>query len=525
MNKLAVLLFPPNWSACVSGPHLAAPLLAGAARDCDWNAISWDLTAAYFRCTSATPAREAIIDASARGDAEELDRFYFGWEDQVRENTNRWPDHSFTLLSGFDFDPLSHLPLAAVASDLRHSGTVFEPFYRMHVIPRLMQLAPSVVGITIASRHQVIPTLRLLQLVREALPKSFLVLGGNIVTRLRGSTAFAVLQSHADQIVTYQGEAAFKRTISAINSSATTPPVAATEGDEYIPYSEWPIPHFAGIEFDDFVGIPALPYVSTRGCYWGRCTFCAIPAGWADGGYAGTAPAEFVADQLIRIADETGISKIKFVDEAIAPAKVRRLSPLLSSSTARIEWEAYARLERDWENPAVMDAAYAGGLRKLYLGLEQAPSTNRKILNKNDKGDILRIMAACQQSGIKLHLFCMVGHPGSTVEDAWATTNFLIDHQETIDTADLVGFRLDRGTTVAGVRPVPSPVCDWETSWRYEPTDEGILDQEAVQEIESECQEAIWQTVPRLLHPLYRVVGPWSFSKANVSEPPIAADA
>jgi hypothetical protein len=520
MNNVAVLLFPPNWSACISGPHLAAPLLAGAARDCGWNAISWDLTAAYFRHTSAPPGRQAIVDASERGDAEELDRLYFDWEDEVQENTSRWPGQSFSLLSGFDFDPLSHLPLATVASDLRHSGTVFEPFYQKHVIPRLMQLEPSVVGITI-----VIPTLRLLQVVRDALPKSLLVLGGNIVTRLRSSTAFAVLQSHADQIVTYQGEAAFKRTLAAMNSCAPAPPIAATDGDERIPYLEWPTPCFTGIDFDDFVGIPTLPYVSTRGCYWGRCSFCAIPAGWADGGYAGTAPAEFVADQLIRMADGTGISKVKFVDEAIAPAKVRRLSPLLSSSPARIEWEAYGRLERDWENPAVMDAAYAGGLRKLYLGLEQAPSTNRKILNKNDKGDIFRIMAACRQSGIKLHLFCMVGHPGSTVEDAWATTNFLVDHQEAIDTADLVGFRLDRGTTVAGVRPVPSPACDWETSWRYEPTDEGILNQEVVQELESECQEAIWQTVPRLLHPLYRIVGPWSAAKVNVSESPMAASA
>jgi hypothetical protein len=109
----------------------------------------------------------------------------------------------------------------------------------------------------------------------------------------------------------------------------------------------------------------------------------------------------------------------------------------------------------------------------------------------------------------------MVGHPGSSIQDARATTRFLIDHQDMIDTADLVGFRLDSGTVVPGIRAVPSATCDWETSTRYEPTDANVLFQDEVQEIESQCQEMIWQSVPRLLHPLYRIVGPWTLSDQN----------
>jgi hypothetical protein len=514
MSNLAVLLFPPNWSACVSGPHLAMPLLAGAVRDYGWSALTWDLTASFYRSMSRLPQRREIVGATFRNDFDELDRLYFKWEDQFRKYPFDRPGYSFSLLSGFSFGDLSGLPLAAVAQAIRTNGTIFDGFYRETVIPRLIALNPSVVGVTIASRHQVIPALHLLQLLREALPECMIVLGGNVVTRLRNSAAFGVLQSHADQVVSYQGDAAFKRTIAAIAASATGARgmVPATDGDERIPYPEWPLPCFDGIDFEDVVGIPVLPYVSTRGCYWGKCSFCAIPAGWANGGYAGTAAAEFVFDQLVRMEEETGIARIKFVDEAIAPSKVGRLSGLLRKHGASIEWEAYARLEREWENAAFMEAAYAGGLRKLYLGLEQAPTTNRQVLNKNDKGDIFRIMSACQRSGVKLHLFCMVGHPGSRVDDAWATTRFLIDHQDAIDTADLVGFRLDRGTTVPGVRAVPGPNCDWETSSRYEPTEDDILPHAAVLEIELECQEAIWQSVPRLLHPFYRIVGPWTLS-------------
>ena len=85
----------------------------------------------------------------------------------------------------------------------------------------------------------------------------------------------------------------------------------------------------------------------------------------------------------------------------------------------------------------------------------------------------------------------------------------MIPREWLIDTADLVGFRLDRGTTVPGVRPASQSAVDWATSFPFVPTEAGVLGPDAVQEPEHICQEAIWESVPRLLHPLYRLVGPW----------------
>lgn len=490
------------------------PLLAGAARARSWDALCWDLTEAFSRTCAVSPAREAVKEACARGDFEELDQLYFLWEDQFQTvASNHRRRCSFGLLSGFHHDDLSGIPLGAVASALTSEGTIFDTYYRDVVLPRLHSLKPSVIGITIASHHQVIAALRLLQFVREALPKALIILGGNVVTRLRHSNAFRVLQAHADQVVIYQGDLAFGQSLQVVESVGVQKarkvlPLIA--GDQQVAYESWPVPCFDGIDFDGFVGIPVLPYVSTRGCYWGRCNFCAIPMGWSEQGYAGSAPAQYVKDQLVSAVQTTGIRRIKFVDEALSPAKAKRLASFLRHDDYAIEWEAYARLEKAWEDLPLLHHAYAGGLRKLYFGLEQAPTTNRAILNKNDHGDIRRIMTACHTAGIKLHLFCMVGHPRSTTTDAWATTNFLIDNQMLIDTADLVGFRLDHGTTVPGVAELPNPYCDWQMSRRYTPTEPEVLSYEAVGQLEAECQEAVWVSAPRLLHPLYRIVGPWS---------------
>lgn len=330
----AILLFPPNWSACVSGPHLALPLLAGMGRNSDWQIETWDLSEEFYRTYAKPPDRFTVWRASQAGDFDTLDRLYFAWEDQLRSMQQACEGEVFGLLSGFSFPRFQSLPLAEVERLVRE-GTAYTSFLTDHIFPRLLKVQPTVIGITIASQEQIVPTLELLSLVRKALPDTFLVLGGNIVTRLRETSALAVLSSLADQIVLFQGDVAFSRVLHCVNESGVL--VARKQlpkvvSDESIPYELWPVPLFEGIAFDQSVGTPVLSYVSTRGCYWGKCHFCAIPAGWSKRGYGGSAPGDFVANQLIQMALESGIPRVKFVDEAVPPSKVRPLSRRLRES-------------------------------------------------------------------------------------------------------------------------------------------------------------------------------------------------
>lgn len=508
----SILLFPPNWTACTSGPHLALPLLAGTSRGTDWQVETWDLTGEFYGVHAGLPVRRALIDASHAGDFARLDNLYFDWEDKIRGFPWTGDDRQgFRLLSGFPLTRFHALPLSEVARTVCE-GTVFTNFFADHVIPRLLGAEPSVIGVTIASCEQMVPAIELLQLIRQVLPNTYIVLGGNIVTRLRQTSAFVTLRALADQVVLFQGDLAFSRVLDVVDqigirkARQLLPRIAS---DESIPYELWPVPEYSGIDFGHYAAIPVLSYVSTRGCYWGRCHFCAIPAGWSTKGYAGSASGDFVAGQLAQMTSETGIPRVKFVDEAVPPHKIRPLSVRLQELELNIEWEGYARLESAWENVALLEDAYAGGLRKLYFGLEQAPTASRVNFGKNDHGDPLRIMRACARVGIKVHVFCMVGHPGTSCEDASATVRFLQDNEHLVDTADLVGFRLDRGTQVPGVSPRTIAATDWQISLPYESSCPGVLGPEEVSQLEYECQEKLWESVPRLLHPLYRMVGPW----------------
>lgn len=515
----AVLLFPPNWSACTYAPHLALPLLAGTAVP-GWRIETWDLSADFYSLHASPPPRAQLLQAVRNEDFDLLDALYFAWEDEFQLASSTHKKSKFGLLSGFSFREYFHLSLREAAHRVMQ-GSVYTDYYARCVIPRLVATDPDLIGITVASQEQLLPALELLEHLRREVPHAFLVTGGNVITRLRDTSAFSVVTAMSDLTVTFQGETAFRRALELITAVGVAEARRATGtvlGDQQVPVNEWPTPSFKGIALDRIPGVPVLPYVSTRGCYWGKCSFCAIPAGWSSSGYAGSAPGELVAEQIRQMCGETNIRRVKFVDEAFPSGKVRQLTDSLLRLNFKIEWEAYARLEPSWEDTDLLEAAHAGGLRTLYFGLEQAPTASRSVFGKNDRGNPLRILERCKDVGIKVHLFCMVGHPRTSRADALSTVDFLLHNKSLIAAADLVGFRLDRGTTVAGALPNMDSVGDWVLSLPYQATDHESLSPTEVSALEQECQEVLWESCPRLLHPLCRIVGNWDDSSVATDD-------
>ena len=49
-----------------------------------------------------------------------------------------------------------------------------------------------------------------------------------------------------------------------------------------------------------------------------------------------------------------------------------------------------------------------------------------------------------EEHGIKTHIFCMFGYPGTTMNDAFSTIEFAMDNSNLIDTLDIAPFTLTR---------------------------------------------------------------------------------
>src|SRR2546426_762768 len=125
------------------------------------------------------------------------------------------------------------------------------------------------------------------QLIKEQFPNIHVTIGGNTVTRLRDvlpktPNLFALF----DSAVIYEGETAFLQLIEAVGAGrdlAGIPNLMYRDASGIHTSSLSCAEDMAALPAPDFDGLPLekyfvpdriLPYLATRGCYWGRCEFC-----------------------------------------------------------------------------------------------------------------------------------------------------------------------------------------------------------------------------------------------------------
>jgi len=196
------------------------------------------------------------------------------------------------------------------------------------------------------------------------------------------------------------------------------------------------LPELAALPFADFSAFPlrdylapapVLPILSSRGCYWGKCSFCSHTRPYG-AGVRVRRPAS-VVDEMAWQAERHGVQSFLFVDEAIAPKSLRGIAQELSQRQLDFRWGAEGiRTERQFD-AELLGVAHRAGLRWVYAGIE---SSNARLLELIDKGtrpdDVERFISACREVGITAQLSYIVGLPGTTREEIETEVAFFCDH-------------------------------------------------------------------------------------------------
>lgn len=516
LGRRVVLVFPPSWTLTTGSAHLALPLLQGWLRSRGVETLALDLNiraAALFGCHLDAATAATAADA---GTLEDMNAPYFEAEDRLNEIAKGYAG-TWNIQTGFAFDDQPQQSTQRLFEAIRRPS----PFSAVleSAVREIEGANPDVVGISVASEFQLVHAFTLAQLIKASGSRAAVILGGNIITRLFEPLSSAVRTfDFVDGLVPYGGEGALEA-LAAIKGDSDrfgeVPDLVWREGGVVRTNARGPVfapdsavaPSHEGLA-SPYWGVSYSTMVSERGCYYGKCSFCAIPFGWGPDGYAGRRGVDATAMDLRSVANETGTARFKFVDEAIRPSLVASLTAALTGD--RFEWEAYARLEKAFEHRALIHNAARAGLRKLYFGLEVAPSANRDKLGKGDHGDVADILAVCADSGVKVHLFCMLGYPGTSEADARDTVDFVLANDRWIDTADVVGWGYARHTNVSGVQLLPDHDDDLALERDWIPNAPSVLAQDEVDTLTGECLDQVWNASPKLLHPTYRLVSPWS---------------
>jgi radical SAM superfamily enzyme YgiQ (UPF0313 family) len=361
---------------------------------------------------------------------------------------------------------------------------VYRDVFEHLVKPVIEQEQPDVIGISIVLQQQLFSSMTFCALIKQHFPHIHVTIGGNTVTRLRDVLPQSPLFQYFDSAVAYEGETAFVQLVSAVGAKQSLADVPNTiykdeTGAHTSPtsYSEnmaaLPPPDFDGLPLDKyFVPTKVLPYLATRGCYWGRCEFCDHGEGYT-AGYR-TKKIQEIIDEIGYLKNKYGAKHFHFTDESYPPALFRKLSRGLIDSKMDIIWTTHMRFEKSLLDLQVWQDARDSGCRYLHFGYE---SGNERVLKLMDKATTTEIITQHLQMsadvGIWNHCMGFFGFPGETKEEAWDSVQFLEANKEHVHSLGFGTFDLSKHTPVAkqperwGVTVYKNPEWDLALDYYY----------------------------------------------------------
>jgi radical SAM superfamily enzyme YgiQ (UPF0313 family) len=361
---------------------------------------------------------------------------------------------------------------------------VYRDVFEHLVKPVIEQEQPDVVGISIVLQQQMFSSMTFCALIKQHFPHIHVTIGGNTVTRLRDVLPESPLFQYFDSAVVYEGETAFVQLVSAVGAKRSLADVPNTiykdaTGIHVSPTSfsedmaSLPPPDFDGLPLDKyFVPTKILPYLATRGCYWGRCEFCDHGEGYT-AGYRTKKIQDILAD-ITYLRDKYGARHFHFTDESYPPALFRKLSRGLIDSQMGIVWTTHMRFEKSLLDDQVWQDAKDSGCRYLHFGYESGNERVLKLMDKATTTDVItKHLQLSANAGIWNHCMGFFGFPGETREDAWSSVEFLEANKEHVHSLGFGTFDLGRHNPVAknpekwGVTAYKNPEWDLALDYYY----------------------------------------------------------
>lgn len=332
-------------------------------------------------------------------------------------------------------------------------------------------------GVSVTWFDQLVPTLTLLRELRRRLPAARICLGGALTTHLctRGGGRAERLLQYCDYIITFEGELSLIALLDTIETGGPLTDVpnlifaesgaVCFSGAEPVPPRRWPVPMFDSLPLERYLSPELiLPLLTSRGCYWRRCSFCSHSFTYTE--YRTLGGSRAAAD-MTTLADRHGAWHFVLMDDCVAPATLRQMVRALSAMPGRrIRWGAELRLERALEGD-LGRALHDAGCRFVLFGME---SGSQRVLNLMEKGTDVATMSSVVtqfgEAGIAVWLLFFLGHPGESETDAEQTLQFIVAHQPLIVAATGGGFVLTEHSPISadpstwGVRVVDSQNAD-----------------------------------------------------------------
>jgi anaerobic magnesium-protoporphyrin IX monomethyl ester cyclase len=334
------------------------------------------------------------------------------------------------------------------------SLNMFFDFYQAK-ISGLLGIRPSIIALSINSFSQVLPGLTLAHMLKNEAPLGTLIsIGGNFFTRVKDTLLQRpeFFQNFCHVVALGEGE---KQMVVMAETwregkdlSGVPNIIYYKDGKAHFSYEE-PPENLDNLGFQDYEGLPLARYFSpepviciqsSKGCYWGKCTFCDSDFGI----HRDVKSLDRLIAEIRYLKEKYNFRHYEFIDESIKPDYMERMARRFIEEKLEIRWFSNGRLE-DAFTPELLKLLNDAGLTMVLWGFESGCERIMKLINKGvNLEKRYDILASARDVGIWNFAYIFFGFPTETEEEAMETIRALCDHKDIIHSYGRSVFTLGR---------------------------------------------------------------------------------
>ena len=402
--KASSLLLVPPFLKHFGGPMAGPAYLKGAGERAGHKVEVLDLNREWIKERITSAHTSGQIKGDHDKPSKELNRLYQEWQELC---TAHWP----TIVPANERESRTVVLSASHEEVVGCAAHMAAGSFGEWVRQRLEKaVRPDMVGLSVMFSGQIIAALAVTKVIHAVWPGVPVVWGGAHVTAL----AEPISQDPAygegvDGFVVGYAEKTWVELLDAVAGHQPWPKEVFKAGTSSQRAKEdgTTVPAFDLSSYGQ--GSLTLPVQASRGCAYGKCSFCTYPKIEGKHRKLSMSALEPVIEQAA--ARDAVVS---FKDSLLVPNQLRDVGAVIKG---RVTWSACTKLHSSFDRET-MRRLYGEGLRTLEIGLETLDEASQGIINKPQSPALLRsFLDAAAEAGVAIVINYMTGLPGADARE------------------------------------------------------------------------------------------------------------
>lgn len=331
------------------------------------------------------------------------------------------------------------------------------------------------VGISIVFPSQIPEALHLARMLKRRAPELFVMLGGpaihQVAIHLEERLRLRLL-SFVDAIGLFEGEKTLETLLPRVDALRAAEDAHARfellrdvpnlmcvdpASDTVHIGPRWSLdlreaeaPDYSDLDLDRYwAPSRTLLYAPTRGCYWGKCSFCYYGLTETATAKYREIPPEKAAMELGQLSRRYGVKNVYISCDVLSPVYAVKLAQALIDKGVKIRWSSDLKIE-EYFTPERCKLLYDSGLRSAAFGIESGSDRILTLMRKGvDRATLTRVNRAFHDAGVATEWMTFTDHPDESLEEAVDTVHWIAEQQDYVDLFIVGKFGLEAGSHIA----------------------------------------------------------------------------